>query len=139
MTNNGKLVKFELRLKEVEQRIARLENRFSQTTGPPEIKEKAINEFIREIGPTKNVDKVLAVGYFLEINDGLRNFNISDLRKGISRAGESEPTNVSDVCNRLVKTAFFKVSKEKKDDMKTWELTQTGIERVRRGFRGERN
>ncbi len=127
------------RIAELEKRVDKLERRASvldsssATAGaipPPSRKEKAINEFMRDFQHATDGETILGVGYYLEVHEVHTVLNINDLRDGLNRAGLKRVKNITDVCNKLVSKGWYSLCKDKKEDMKAWVLTQTGIEEV---------
>ena len=53
-------------------------------------------------------------------------FNATDIETIFRSAKERLPSNINDLVNSNVKTAFMDEAKEKKDGKKAWYLTSTG-------------
>jgi hypothetical protein len=70
----------------------------------------------------------------LEKTEGVLLFNIDDLRKGFRAAGEPSPGNVSDTILKNVKKGHAMDAGEKKDNAKSWVLTNTGEQFVEANF-----
>lgn len=130
MTSSDSIADLRRRLEALEQRVAELEQ--AKQPGVPKRSPKgmAMNEFLRAFGPTSEVERGLGVAYYLCQYGGLGSFNIEDLRGGLRQAALAEPANISDLCNKLVRKYWFDAVPQKKDDLKAWELTNTGIEEV---------
>jgi hypothetical protein len=70
--------------------------------------------------------KVLALAYFLEREEGLASFNVPDLETAFRAAREKLPANMNDAVNKNIARGFLMEAKEKKDSKKAWHLTSTG-------------
>jgi hypothetical protein len=100
---------------------------------PPE-KKLSLKEFIIGQAPSNDVQKTLAIAYYLETYDNVSPFNATDLEQGFRAARESVPANINDKANMCVKNGYFMEEKLKKDNKKAWLVTRTGEEIVRKGF-----
>src|SRR5437868_7662057 len=96
---------FEVTLKNHEERIAKLEALFAQPT-PLQVKQMAINEFLRGMILDSDVERSLAVAYFLEKFEKMPAFNIDDIKNGYRRAKEPLPKNLNDAIYRNIKKGF---------------------------------
>ena len=95
----------------------------------------SIKEFLLEHRPVDDVQKTLAIGYFLEMNEGMESFNKSDLEKGYRAAKEQVPSNINDKVNMSIKNGHMMEAEGKKDSMKAWVLTSTGEQYVQNGYK----
>lgn len=126
-------------VKSLDGRVARLES--GATPAPnadpsgiaPE-KRLSLKEFIISRMPSNGVQMTLAIAYYLENYEGVSPFNAADLERGFRTARETVPPNINDKANMCVKNGYFMEEKGKKDNMKTWLVTRTGEEVVRKGF-----
>jgi hypothetical protein len=84
--------------------------------------------------PKNDVQRTLAVGYFLEDQAGMASFNKADLEKGYRDAKESLPSNVNANVNVCIKNGHVMEADDKKDKMTAWVLTRRGEEFVVGGF-----
>jgi len=75
---------------------------------------------------SSETQKVLALAYFAEREDGLASFNVSDLEAIFRAAREKLPKNMNDAVNKNVARGFIMEAAEKKDSKKAWQLTSTG-------------
>ena len=112
----------------IEKRISRIE-RVVFADNAPKIKGKALS--IKEFLLTKELkddgQKILAIAYFLEKYDGLTSFNVKDLATGFARAKEKAPRNLNDRINKIIgKTGYVMETREKKNNLKAWQLTNSG-------------
>jgi len=119
-----------------EERIAKLERLFQVK---PEIVEKKISlkEFLLSKNPKGDVQKTLVIGYYLEKYEGLTSFNIKDLEEGFRLAKEKIPKNINDKVIQNINQDYMTEAKEKKDDLKAWNLTNLGERFVENGFKKE--
>jgi|SRR6185437_2068709 len=97
----------------------------------------SIKEFLIEQTPTDDVQKTLAIGYFLETQEALTSFNKSDLERGFRASKEPLPSNINDKVNMSIKNGHMMEAEEKKDSMKAWVITRTGEEYIKNGFKKE--
>lgn len=97
-------------------------------------KKLSLREFIIDRAPSNAVQTTLTIAYYLEIFDGVAPFNAADLEQGFRAARESVPPNINDKANMCVGKGYFMVDKNKKDNMKAWLVTRTGLQAVDKGF-----
>lgn len=122
----------------LEKRVAELEGRHS--TEPDELhrkdaKELTVKEFILTKRPSNDVEKTLAIGYFLEKFGGTASFNVEDLAKNFALAKEAIPQNINDKVNLNIKKGHIAEARGKKDKKKAWMLTNSGEKFVENGFK----
>lgn len=120
-----------------EKRISDLETLIKEKPASAR-KELSIKEFILQKKATRDLDKTMAVGYYLEHNRNISPFNIKDLEQLFGEAKEPLPKNINDAVNKNIEKGFIMESKEKKDKKKTWALTATGERYVENGFKEEK-
>ncbi len=73
-----------------------------------------------------DVQKVLALGYFLEYMEDMESFNVSDIETAFRAAKEKPPKNINDAVNKNIAHGFLMDTADKKDSKKAWCLTSTG-------------
>ena len=123
-----KINNLEKKIAEVEKRLSRIEDAIS-VGNVQKIKAKnlSIKEFILAKKPKDDSQKILAIAYFLEKYDGLSSFNAKDLVGGFEKAKEKMPANINDRVNKIIgNTGYIMEAREKKDNLKTWTLTNSG-------------
>ena len=127
-------------LKRLDGRVSKLESRAAPSVGDgvgrqniASEKKLALKEFLIGRAPSNAVQTTLAIGYYLETQDGVSPFNAADLEQAFRAAREPVPPNINDKANMCVKNGYFMEDK-KKDNMKAWVVTRTGEEVVRKGF-----
>lgn len=118
------------RIDELEKRVEKLEQLLTTpgTTARP--KRMSAKEFLLTKGAETEVQKVLALGYFLERMEGMESFNVVDLESAFRAAKEKLPKNLNDAANRNVARGFLMEAEVKKDSKKAWYLTSTGERHV---------
>ena len=122
------------KLEEHEKRISHLERLFQDK---PEVDKKktSINEFILSKSPKNDVQKTLAIGYYLEKHEGLSSFNAKDLESGFERIKKGVPDNINYKVNKNIEKGYITEAKGKKDNFKAWHLTNHGERYVESGFK----
>lgn len=68
----------------------------------------------------------LVLGYYLEKHRDLLAFNIKDLESAFREAKESVPDNINYKVVKNVEKGHMMEAKEKKDNLKAWNLTASG-------------
>jgi hypothetical protein len=116
------------RLNKLEERVERIEKHFVNDDMPAISKPRKLSakEFLLTKSPKSEVQKVLALAYFLEHQEGIESFNVSDLEATFRSAKEKLPKNLNDAVNKNIARGFMMEAKEKKDSKKAWLLTSTG-------------
>jgi len=130
---NQRIDEIEARVKQIEERLA-LTAAKQPSTVAIQTKPLSLQEFLIEKKPTGDVQKTLAIGYFLEIHEKIGAFNVADLLRGFERAKEKKPLNLNDKVNMAIRNAYFDEVVEKKDNKKAWQLTNKGIAFVDNSF-----
>lgn len=125
------------RLNSLEKRLQILEKSTDLTqpaagSGVP--KRLSLKEFIVSKKPANDVQKTLAIGYFLEKFSGVSLFNITDLEAAYERAKEKKPSNMNDKINMNIRNGHMEEATEKKEARKAWYLTNTGESYVESNF-----
>ena len=90
------------------------------------IRKLSVREFLNSIKISGDVERTLAIGYFLEKHKNLNSFNKRDLEDTYAEAKESRPKNINDKVNLNIKSGHMMEAGEKKDSIKAWTLTTTG-------------
>lgn len=108
-----------------DKRISKLEDLFRLK---PESFEKPLSpkEFILSKKPKDDVQMTLVLGYYLEKHRGLLAFNTKDLENAFREAKENVPDNINYKVVRNIEKGHMMESKEKKDNLKAWNLTASG-------------
>jgi hypothetical protein len=137
MSNGAKFEKIMKTLEDHEKRLSKLEQ-VSQTKTEGITSKPNIRDFIRANNPKDDVQKTLAIGYYLEKYENFLSFNGKDLTKGFRDAKEIPPQNVNDKANKNKDKHYLMDAAKKKDGMLAWVLTAKGEEYVESGFQETR-
>lgn len=124
----------------LEARIVTLEERLgakekSDTGTVSTGKKLAVKEFILLKKPSGDVQKTLAIAYYLEKNEGMESFNVEDLAHYFQLAKEPTPQNLNDKINMNIKKGHVMEAREKKENKKAWCLTSTGEKYLENEFK----
>lgn len=123
---------------DLEKRIGALEilvgGEKSNTSASP-AKKLSVKEFILLKKPSGDVQKSLAIAYYLEKNEDMRSFNVEDLAHYFQLAKEPTPENLNDKINMNIKKGHVMEAKEKKENKKAWVITNTGEQFVDNNFK----
>lgn len=136
MSDNDKLENITKTLSDHEARILAIEKLL--IAKPDAIQKKlSIKEFILSKNLKSEKDRVLAIAYYLEKYTGLELFNVKDLEDAFQNAKEPMPKNINLPVIRNIEKGYLMESKNKKDDLKAWAMTNTGEKRVDDNFKEE--
>jgi hypothetical protein len=118
----------DLRLSNLEERVERLERQLAGEGGASVAKARRLSakEFMLTKTLKSETQKVVALAYFLEREEGLVSFNVPDLETVFRAAREKLPKNMNDAVNKNIARGFVMEASEKKDAKKAWQLTSTG-------------
>ena len=122
----------------LERRVTLLEKHAQKKGSQPakrNSKGQSVKEFILEIRPSSDVEKTLAIGYYLERVMGVSSFNINDLSRYFQLAKEPTPQNINDKVNMNIRKGHMTEAKEKKDSKKAWMVTSSGEQFLDNGFK----
>ena len=116
------------RLNSLESRVAKLEkaNGPGAPVGATQVKKMSAKEFMLNKPVKSEVQKVLALAYFLERHESVATFNVPDLENVFRSAREKLPKNMNDAVNKNIARGFIMEAAEKKDSKKAWNLTASG-------------
>jgi len=126
------------RVHSLERRMAELEARHIDAVPLPSTgagKNLSVKEFIIGKKPSNDVEKTLAIGYYLERHTGAASFNVDDLARHYQLAKEAAPANINDKVNLNIRKGHMAEAREKKDKKKAWMLTNSGEKFVESGFK----
>jgi hypothetical protein len=129
------------RLGKMEERLARLEGSSQKELKTTFRKAISINEFMRNQKINGDVQRTLAVGYYLEKYEGLSSFNAKDLADAYRRLKipKTQNININYKVIKNIQQSYMMETKEKKDKQKAWVLTVSGEKYVENGFQEERS
>ena len=126
----------EKRIEVVEQRLDKLEGLFKEK--PEVIKKKmSLKEFMLSIKPADDVQKTHLIGYYFEKYEGFSSFNSKDLIEGFRLSKEKLPLNINDKVNMNISKGFFMPDKDKKNNLKAFTVTNSGVTFIENGFKKE--
>jgi len=118
------------RINDLEKRIEKLEQLLIIPNISTKVKKMSAKEFILTKELKSEIQKVLAIGYFLEHLEGMTSFNVMDLEVAFRAAKEKLPKNMNDAVNKNIGHGFLMEAEEKKESKKAWYLTSTGERQV---------
>jgi hypothetical protein len=98
-------------------------------------KKLSICEFLLKHPPSTDVQRTLAVGYYLETHEVRGSFTKADLEKGYRDAKHSLPSNMSMNIKHCIKAGNMMETKEKKDNKPAYVVTSTGEQFVESGYK----
>ena len=128
--------KIKKKIDEHEKRISELEN-LVQTKSEGIKKKLSIKEFILQKKPRNDLQRALAISYYLENYEGFSCFNSKDIGKGFREAREKVPTNVADKIQQNIAKGYLMKADEKKDGKVAYVLTNTGVRFIKSDFTKE--
>jgi hypothetical protein len=98
-------------------------------------KKQSIKEFLLEHAPATDIQRTLAIGYFLENQAGMASFSRPDLEKGYRDAKETLPSNISVNINHCIKQGHMMEAHEKKNNKTAYVITRSGETFVASGYK----
>jgi len=128
-------------IKSLEARVTRIETGSASADGGQKtpahaaVKTLSIKEFLLESPPTTDIQRTLAVGYFLETHAGMASFTKADLEKGYNDAKEPTPSNISVNIKHCIKQGHMMEVEEKKDNKTAYVVTRSGEQFVKAGYK----
>lgn len=124
-------------IKNLGERVTRIETRSSGGSAGEKTttaKKLSIKEFLLDHPPTTDIQRTLAVGYFLENHTGMASFTKADLEKGYRDAKEPPPSNISVNIAHCIKHGHFMDADEKKNNKAAYVVTRSGEQFVAAGY-----
>jgi hypothetical protein len=128
-------------IKSLEARVTRIEADGShagvggKTAAPAASKKLSIKEFLLEHPPTTDIQRTLAVGYFLETQAGMASFTNADLEKGYRDAKEPTPSNMSVNIKHCIGHGHMMEAEEKKNNKTAYVITRSGEQFAAAGYK----
>ncbi len=98
-------------------------------------KRLSMREFLLKHPPITDVQRTLAVGYYLETHEGIGSFTKADLVRGYRDAKHSLPSNMSMNIKRCIEAGNMMEAKEKKDNKPAYVVTSTGEQFVESDYK----
>lgn len=121
-----------------EERLAKLEALIAGEPKSSHVHPSA-KDFIFKKKPKDEVQKVLALGYYLEKYERLPQVNLKDFENAFTAAKESIPENINYKVLRNIGKGHMMEVKERKDNLKCWSLTGEGERFVEDNFKVKSN
>jgi hypothetical protein len=128
-------------IQNLEARVARIEAGNSgshtddRTNAMTARKKLSIKEFILERPPTTDIQRTLAIGYFLEVHSGMASFTKGDLEKGYRDAKEPTPSNIGVNIKHCIKNGHMMEAEDRKNNKTAYVITRSGEQFVAAGFK----
>lgn len=130
--------------KQLQERISLLEARVAKLETQPSLetsiiandgkKKLSLKEFMISKTLNNDVQRALAIAFYLEKHEHLISFNAQDIKNGFKMAKEPLPKNVNDKINLNIQKGFIMEVDEKKENTKAWTITNSGERFVENGF-----
>lgn len=123
-----------------EERIRKLEGNTNNVSKPESSsgkKQMSLTEFILEKKLSDALQLTVSFAYYLEKFESQDSFNIADMQNCFKRARETIPANISDKINQCIKKGWIAEHREKKDNMKSFYITNKGVLAVENNFKKE--
>jgi len=146
-TTDSKLDEILKAIKSLDGRIARIESgnsrnkMVSEVSAEREVSNRrvSVKEFLMECSPKGDVQKTLAIGYFLERFEGMSSFNKTDVERAYQAIKEKPPLNINDKANMSIRNGHLREEEEKKESKKAWAITPSGERYIKDGFKKKVN
>ena len=121
---------------DLEKRVSAIEKVISSGASSAESRKRktSVVEFLLEKAPKQMVDEVLVVAVYHDKFESAESFSGSDLRELMIRAKLNLPKNMSAQISTHVKKGHFGVLGSGKRGSQRWYVTNSGIQRVEKGF-----
>lgn len=135
-----KLEEIKERIQNHENRLTRLEGIVNELRAAKESsiifpkKKMSFSELLLTKKPQTDKQKVLLAGFYLEKEEGASRFTKEDLERVFKQSKQKPPSNFYREITGNVREGYMIEMEEKKDDIKTWSLTERGIRTVESDF-----
>jgi hypothetical protein len=123
------------RLVDLESRIKAVERLLKSPSNPAGQKPVSISEFLRSTKPSSDVEKTLAIVYYLEKFEQKDSINSREILDAFIRAKEPAPVNVNESVNKNIRKGFLMEVPARKESRKAWVVTNSGEVRVAELYR----
>lgn len=131
------ILRMKKQLEEHEERISKLEKLLQRK--PKKFKKKlSIREFMLSKNPKSEMERTLAVAYYLEEFQDFTSFHSKDLENGFRKAKAKIPRNINYEVIRNIQKGYMEEAEAKKENRKAWYLTNTGAKYVDDDFGKEK-
>lgn len=128
------------RIESLEERVKKIED--SLLDNPEKKitqKQLSTKEFILSLNLSDEIEKTLAICYFLEVYGKVEKFNVKDIEKGFEKTKEPKPKNTNYKVFKNVEKGHLMELDEKKDNLKAYSLTNTGLQYVENNLSDKKN
>ncbi|MFX1489870.1 MAG: hypothetical protein ACFFBI_12020, partial [Promethearchaeota archaeon] len=116
------------KLENHEKRIVKLEEFILKGAENKKLRKKiSVREYIMSKEPKNDVNMTLAIANYIEEYENLKFYNKKDLEKYFKKAKEIPPSNINDKVYQNIKKGYMMEADEKKDNLKSWCLTNSGM------------
>ena len=126
-------------IKSLETRVTRIESGSSHASvGEKAVaptKKLSIKEFLLEQPPITDIQRTLAVGYFLETHAGMASFTKAEIERGYRDAKEPTPSNIGVNIKHCIKQGHIMEAQEKKNNKTAYVTTRSGEQFVAAGYK----
>jgi len=126
------------KLRELEERLLKLERLLTETNFDKPKKKISVKEFILQKHPKGDVQRTLTVGYYLEKYEDFLSFNVKDLERAFREAVEIVPQNIPEKVRKNIGKGHMMEAEEKKEGLKAYILTTSGEKFIENNFKEER-
>lgn len=93
-------------------------------------KKYSLAEFLKTKDAKNHGDKILVFAYYLQEYENISSFNLDDIEQCYMKVKVPKTTNFSPYFTQLVSKGYIMDATEKKDNKKSWTLTNSGDEYV---------
>lgn len=119
------------KISDIEKRLEILEknstrNEKDNTIVKARTKSMSVREYLLTKKSSNDVEKTVALAYYLEHLVKMDSFNTDDLEKAFRDAKEKPPANLNDKINKNIAKGYLMEAEQKKESKKAWVLTSTG-------------
>ncbi|MGQ0455476.1 MAG: hypothetical protein ACT4OU_00295 [Hyphomicrobium sp.] len=127
-------------VKSLDARVSRIENGSAGIDDGPNptfqaaTKKLSIKEFLLQQNFSTDIQRTLAIGYFLETHAGMTSFTKAEIEKGYSDAKEPVPSNTGVNIAHCIKHGHLMEADEKKNNKTAYTVTRSGEQFVLAGY-----
>jgi hypothetical protein len=116
------------RVQQLEERVATIEERFESGDVPDERAD--LRTFVEQVDPSTHVERVVTIGYHLEIQQSRENFTLEDIENGYRTCKIQKPANTSDALANAEERGWL-MRDGKDEHYQLWMLTREGEQHVK--------
>ena len=115
------------RVQQLEERVVTIEERFESGDVPDDPAD--LRTFVEQVDPSTHVERVVTIGYHLEIQQGRENFTLEDIEDGYRTCKIQKPANTSDALANAEEREWL-MRDGKDEHYQLWMLTREGEQHV---------